>query len=168
MSGDNSRLGWCYGDLGVGAILHRLAHRAQDNAQLATSKDILMHCVARPVNASHIMDAGLCHGAVGVAHIYNRLFQWTAEPQYRDAAKLWYSSALQLRQSGLGICGYFAWRPETNPPYDPDPSFLAGAAGIGLGLLAAISDVAPEWDRRLLLSGISARNVLARPSPSRF
>jgi hypothetical protein len=35
----------------------------------------------------------------------------------------------------------------------PDPGFLTGAAGVGLALLAAISDVEPEWDRVLLLSG---------------
>lgn len=40
--------------------------------------------------------------------------------------------------------GEFTWQ--------ADPSFLTGAGGIALALVAATSDVPPDWNRLLLLS----------------
>jgi hypothetical protein len=52
----------------------------------------------------------------------------------------------QLR---LAQAGRF-YQPYRDRPWDDDPTFLTGAAGVGLALLAAIEDVEPRWDALLL------------------
>jgi hypothetical protein len=32
-----------------------------------------------------------------------------------------------------------------------DPGFIQGAAGIGLALLSAVTDIEPQWDKFLLI-----------------
>ena len=51
--------------------------------------------------------------------------------------------------SGLEDRLHLMWKTE--------PGFLSGVAGIGLGLLAAVTDLEPAWDRVLLVA-IPPRN----------
>jgi len=74
-----------------------------------------------------VVGAGFCHGAIGLAHIFNRLYQANGEPVFREAARRWFGHVL-------------------------DESQLEGAAGIGLALLAAMTPLEPRWDRLFLLS----------------
>ena len=94
------------------------------------------------------MDASLCHGSMGVSHMYRRAYLATGEPAYHQAAQRWLDHALDLRSAGPA--GFACWRRDG---YIDCFDLLQGIAGIGLGLLAAI-DVAtpPAWDRCLLLS----------------
>ncbi|HEX7277236.1 MAG TPA: lanthionine synthetase LanC family protein, partial [Acidimicrobiales bacterium] len=88
---------------------------------------------ARPIQDAGVVDAGLCHGAAGLLHVSNRLYQATGDERQAAAARRWLEPALTLPVAGAG--------------------FLEGRAGVGLALLAATTDVEPEWDRILLLSG---------------
>jgi hypothetical protein len=110
----------------------------------------------RPAERAGCIDAGLCHGTVGLAHIYNRLWQDTGEALFADAARLWYRNTLELRRPGKGIAGFQAYYRDLVPGqpagWIDDSSFLTGAAGIALALLSAISPVEPAWDRLLLVS----------------
>ena len=45
-------------------------------------------------------DAGLCHGAAGLAHLYNRMFQASRDERFAAAARCWFQRTLELRQSG--------------------------------------------------------------------
>jgi hypothetical protein len=98
------------------------------------------------------VDAGICHGAAGNGHLFNRLYQATGEPVFRDAALSWFDRALGFREEGQGVGGYRMWVPgaEGELGWRSDPGFLTGSAGVGLCLLAAASPVEPEWDRVLL------------------
>jgi hypothetical protein len=95
-----------------------------------------------------VVDAGLCHGAAGLMHVFNRLWQGTGDEAFRDAAVRWAEKTLALRGEGVG--GYRSFNPLVEAKWDDDPGFLTGAAGIGLALLAATSDVEPRWDVTLL------------------
>jgi hypothetical protein len=99
-----------------------------------------------------VRDAGLCHGAFGVAHLFNRIFQATGEERFAQAARLWIGEGLALRRRGLGVAGFSVWDVTTpgGPTWTAESGFLTGAAGIGLALLAAASEVEPAWDRLLL------------------
>lgn len=101
---------------------------------------------------SWVNDAGLCHGAAGVAHLFNRLFQATGRAELRRAAVFWFERALQMRASGAGLAGYRSFFPQLDGParWDDDASFLTGVAGIALAFLAATTAVEPAWDRALL------------------
>lgn len=121
-----ARTAWCYGDPGVAAAL-LAAGRKSD------ALDIALAAASRPAAAGGVVDAGLCHGAAGLLHVYNRLYQTTGDERLAAVARRWLEAALDLPVSEAG--------------------FLEGRAGVGLALLAATTDVEPAWDRILLLSG---------------
>ncbi|MFY9819823.1 MAG: lanthionine synthetase C family protein [Thermoanaerobaculia bacterium] len=149
-----SRLAWCYGDLGLAAALLVAARATAEPAWEREALEIARTCASRPEQTSGVVDAGLCHGAAGNAHIFNRLFQATGDLQFAEAARFWLERTLALRRPGEGVAGFSSWEPGDigEPRWEDDPSFLGGAAGIGLTLLAAASPVEPGWDRLLLVS----------------
>jgi len=101
-----------------------------------------------------VRDAGLCHGAGGLGHLFQRLFHQTGEAAFADAARHWFERTLAFRQPGAGPGGFRAWASDLDGKQDwrDDPGYLEGAAGVGLALLAAVSPVDPEWDRTFLMS----------------
>ncbi|GAB4508111.1 MAG: hypothetical protein Tsb0020_55900 [Haliangiales bacterium] len=72
------------------------------------------------------------------------------------AARRWLGVTLDSRApddpaSVAGFRAHAGGTPDA-PQWVPDPGLLTGAAGVGLALLAAITEVAPAWDRVILLS----------------
>ena len=153
-----TRLAWCYGDLGIAAALLSAAQVVQDESWRRAAIDISCGAARRTLADSGIQDAGLCHGAAGVAHLFNRLYQTTGEPELADAARRWYGEALILRSVERGVGGFAAWIPDqsTGGHWADASGFLEGAAGVGLALLAAVTPVEPQWD---CLLGCSTRRA---------
>lgn len=160
-----SRLAWCYGDLGLSAALLWAAVSVGEPTWEREALDVAHHAAARPVDRSGVVDAGLCHGAAGNGHIFNRLYQATGDPVFSDAARRWFRRTMDFYRPGQGVGGFQAWRNGGGPggagQWQYLPGLLEGAAGIGLALLAAISPIEPEWDR-LLLVAIPPRPVGGR------
>ncbi|HRG97605.1 MAG TPA: hypothetical protein PLR99_15225, partial [Polyangiaceae bacterium] len=71
-----------------------------------------------------------------------------------DASRAWFSRALAMRAPGRGFAGFRAHARDATGKvrWRNDPSFLTGAAGVTLALLAATTHGDPTWDRTLLLS----------------
>lgn len=132
----SQRLAWCYGDLGVAVILlgaGMLVDQADWHAAgLELARDCARRSVARA--AAGVVDAGLCHGAAGIGHLFNRMAQATGDAMLADAARAWIARTCEMIGPG-GIAGR---------------TLLTGAPGIALVLHAAISEVEPAWDRLLL------------------
>ncbi len=150
-----SRLAWCYGDPGIAAALLATARAVGEPAWEREALDIGLIAAARPEPQSLIRDAGLCHGAAGLGHLFNRLYQETREERFAEAARFWLERALGFQEPGEGVAGFRAWEvnPETKAPgWREEAGFLEGAAGVGLALLGGLSEVEPAWDRVLLLS----------------
>src|SRR5262249_14299323 len=95
----------------------------------------------------------LCHGAAGLGHLFNRLFQATGDEHLAEAARVWFRRTLDLRQPGRGIAGFEAGKGNAHRRllWVDDPGLLQGAAGIALALLAAATPLEPGWDRLLLV-----------------
>jgi len=149
-----TRLAWCYGDPGVAAVL-LLAARSFGREDWEREALAAARLSARRRSGGiEIVDAGLCHGAAGIGHIFHRLFRATGDEELREAALFWLGRALEMRQPGQGPGGFrsSSFGEDGREILTEEPGFLTGAAGIGLALLAAISPVEPEWDRLLLLS----------------
>jgi len=149
-----TRLAWCYGDPGIAASLLAAA-RAVGNAEWERQAiDIALTAAARDESTSHVRDAGLCHGAAGVGHLFNRLFQATGEERLAEAARFWLERTFTFQAPGEPVAGFRAWEVGVlgQPGWRPDAGFLEGAAGVGLALLGAVSSVEPAWDRVLLVS----------------
>jgi hypothetical protein len=113
--------------------------------------EIGLRAALRPAESCGVVDAPLCHGAAGLGHLYNRIFQATGDRRFLDAALRWVESALEMKRDGEGIGGYQTWRPGEGG-WTSDRSLLAGATGVALALLAAATPVEPSWDRLLLAS----------------
>lgn len=150
-----ARDAWCYGDPGVAAALlvagRAAGEPAWERAAIATARRVVM----RPFAKSGIRDAGLCHGAAGVAHVLNRIAQATGDEAIAEGARTMFARALDMQQPGVPVAGFPS--AELDAVGGPirwvrDAGLLTGAAGVGLALAAATSDRAPDWDRMLLIS----------------
>ena len=174
IGGGPTRLAWCLGDtsIAVALLAAGLAFECED--WCSTARELAVAAAKRPQGFSGVVDAGLCHGAAGLGHVFNRLFQATGEQRLAVAAREWLSLALDmparsaapilLPRSKLfgetmqmpadGIAGFSAWTYSEALGWHwiADRGFLTGAAGIGLALMAAVHEHEPTWDRVLLLS----------------
>ncbi len=151
-----SRVAWCYGDLGIAAALLGAARGAGEADWERTALALARGAAARSFEDSKVIDAGLCHGAAGNGHLFNRLFQATGDQVLGRAAHDGFARALEMRRPGEGIGGFLAWVPDERLErgWHADPGFLTGAAGVGLALLAAATPIEPAWDRALLISAM--------------
>ena len=150
-----SRLAWCYGDPGVAAALLAAARAAGVPDWERAAVEVALSAAGRPEPGSGIRDAGICHGAAGLGHIYNRMYHTTGEERFADAARFWFERTLTYRKPGQGVGGFRTWGVvgEANEMgWRDDPGFLEGTTGVGLALLGAISNVEPAWDRVLAIS----------------
>jgi len=150
-----SRVAWCYGDLGIAAALLVAAQAVGNKAWEREALAIARRAAARTTESAGVMDAGVCHGAAGVAHLFNRIHQATGDPACLEAALRWFDHVVALHQAGQGVGGFLMWltRGEGQKlDWLPEAGFLTGSAGVALALLAAATPVEPEWDRVLLAS----------------
>jgi lantibiotic modifying enzyme len=151
-----ARLAWCYGDLGIAASLLVAARAVGERSWEAEAVAIARRAAERTnMKEAGMVDAGICHGAAGVGHLFNRLHQATGDPVLGEAARHWIQQALALRRD-VGIGGYQMWVPndEQELAWQDEPGFLTGATGVGLALLAAATAVEPDWDRVLQVSPV--------------
>ena len=143
-----SRTAWCYGDPGVAIA----AWSASVRLGLPTEswRALARETATREPEQCGVVDAGMCHGAAGLGHLYNRYFQASRDPVFRDAARAWFQRALAMRRpDGLG--GFAAWSlGGEGSAWAPAADLVEGASGVALALLAAVHPSEPNWDRLFL------------------
>ncbi len=147
-------LAWSYGDLGVAAVLNHTARRVGRPDWVRQSKAILDESLTQQ-HWKHCDNPSVCCGALGVAHIYNRTFHAEHENRYRDAAVAWYSRGIELLSSSGSTVGSIARAEQASSlcQLHQRVSMPSDATAQALCLISAVSDVEPNWDRLLLLSG---------------
>lgn len=131
--GRPARSAWCYGDPGVAAALLSAADAIGDEEGHELARDLAALAAQRAPQATEVADPNLCHGAIGLAHLFNRIAQATADAEFGEVARTWYSRALAMP------------RPEKS-------GLLDGQLGVALALHAAVSEIEPSWDRVLCAS----------------
>ncbi len=143
-----SRNAWCYGDAGVAMSLLLAANAFGRKDWEVFAGEVAHSASVCCLEESGVADSGLCHGAAGLAHIFNRLYQLTDDLSCRQAALFWLNETLEREASTTfttaGI-GESALSPTK-------VGLLEGQAGVGLALAAATTNDSPGWDRFLLLS----------------
>jgi hypothetical protein len=149
-----ARLAWCQGDLGVAAVRLVTASAAGRPDWAHSAHALARRAAGRAPLSAGVSDACFCHGAAGVGHLFNRLYQATGDASLGDAARFWFDQTLALRQPGRGIAGFATRVPEADDSvrWAPMPGLIDGASGIALALLAAASPHEPSWDGILLVS----------------
>lgn len=150
-----SRTAWCYGDPGVAIALVQAGSALGDDDIFHHGVAIGARAAARTYEQSGVVDAPLCHGAAGLAHLFNRLYQATRDDRFLLSAQRWLDKLMDMRQPGRGIAGYLSWVPSFDGEvkklvWQGQPGVLTGVAGIALTLLAATTPIEPLWDRHLL------------------
>jgi len=148
-----SRLAWCYGDLGISTALWQAAQSTNNKDWEKIAVDVLLDSTARKdIKENTVLDAGLCHGAAGIMHIYNRAYHYTGIDTFKELTRYWAEHTLQFAKFEDGYAGYKAWHTEKYGGWVSEPGFLEGICGIGLALISLISDIEPKWDRALFIS----------------
>jgi len=144
----DQRIGWCRGDIGIAIALLGAAQSLADDGLANRAVAVALAPFARG-NGRWPVDAGLCHGAAGLAHLYNRMYQATGDGQLGDHALTWLRKTMTMHVSGTGIAGFSMRRSGYEPSWVADTSLLIGASGVGLALLAGATPIQPSWDRLL-------------------
>lgn len=135
-----ARSAWCYGDLGVAAALWSAEQHLGIARGLA--HETALDGILRPTAHVHVEDVALCHGSVGIAHLYNRFYQATRDPAFGEAARQWYAATV-IADTLEALPGFALWGTHWHRLID-------GAMGVGLALLAAATRTEPAWDRIML------------------
>lgn len=133
----DQRVGWCRGDPGI-AIALLAASRALRRDDLLDRAVALALAPHAHRAARWPVEPSLCHGAAGVGHLYNRMYQATGDGRLAEHARTWLRIAMTMERAQ-----------STSPIPSRDCSLLLGAAGVGLALLAGVTPIAPKWDRVL-------------------
>jgi lantibiotic modifying enzyme len=151
LTGKQSRLGWCYGDLSIATLLLNAGTSLNNNTYTQQALEIFIYTVQhRNEKNSSVHDACLCHGSAGISHIYRRAWLQTKEPILLKGAEYWLQQTLQMNKHVDGVAGFRFYGKED---YEIKYGMLEGITGVGLALIAAIdSKNYPAWDRCLLLS----------------
>lgn len=142
-----ARTAWCYGDPGVAVAGWGAAARLGFDVE--PWRQVARETTTRAIELTGIRDVGLCHGVAGLAHLFNRFYQASREPLFRDAARTWFELALAMRRPD-GVGGFTAWASDgtqLGPTWVAAADLVEGAMGIGLALLAAVEPTEPRWDR---------------------
>lgn len=148
---DNSRLAWCYGDLGIGITLWRASRILKDKDLEMFSIKVLINTTKRKnLKINSVSDSIFCHGTSGIAHIYNRMYNYTLIKDFKLASIYWFDETLKMAKFQDGYAGYKTY--VGNNQWSNNLGMLEGVTGVGLALISAVSDIEPKWDECLLLS----------------
>ncbi len=148
----NSRIAWCYGDLGIGLSLLRAGKSLEDIPIRNKALEILGFTTRRnSLNDTFVYDAGVCHGSYGNALIYKRLFQTSDDISFKKSLDFWIEDGIQKAIHEDGYAGYKQWN-AFKKNWTPKLSLLEGIAGIGLVIIDYLSNEPNSWDECLMIS----------------
>lgn len=104
---ENSRLAWCYGDLGSLYTLLLAAIELNDHVNRVMITEMLIETSKRRRNnETYTIDNGFCHGSSGISIIFDNLFSLTGENSFKNAAEYWVKDTLESKSPGTGVDGY--------------------------------------------------------------
>ncbi|MFF5383715.1 lanthionine synthetase LanC family protein [Pedobacter suwonensis] len=135
----NSRLSWCYGDLGISFILYQVGKCFKDTELMSFAVEILEKHAINIANNNEINDIGLCHGRAGILHIFNKMWLLTGRFSFKEASTFCVKKTLKEFNQ---IKSRLTIKETSNID---DYSLIFGSAGVGLALLSYINSDT-EWD----------------------
>ena len=139
----SDRLAWCYGDLNILLCLYRLYPILQDPAILREARALGQEVLQRKdPEKNGVHDAHFCHGAAGVAQIYQAIYRASGEAVYQEAYEHW-----------IDITRNFLQRDINQKTFkDKANSLLEGIVGAELVLLSHDYQKDLNWEQLLLLA----------------
>jgi lantibiotic modifying enzyme len=149
-----SRIGWCYGDFGIGMTLLQLADKTNDEGLKEFNKSLFHNCLRRTeAPTSDINDAGFCHGSFGIVYLYFLIQKAnTLNVDLTPFIDTWIDSGVQFAKYNDGPAGFKQFHPIFgNSSYIDQLNLLEGVSGIGLVLMDILNDKKGNWSECLLL-----------------
>jgi lantibiotic modifying enzyme len=149
-----SRLGWCYGDHVIAYTLYRVAAALNEEKYQFKADEITLSSCRIPLERSGVTDQAdqkqfnptICHGAAGIAHIYERIYQYNTTPQVAEACQFWNDITRNYTERYLKTGQLLSLSDNSQEAFD----LLYGYAGIGLYLIAGVYSNY-GWDSCILL-----------------
>ncbi len=147
----NSRIAWCYGDLGIGLSLLEAGKSLNDAAMREHALNVLYHTTHRTSgDQTMVVDAGVCHGSYGNALIYQKLHQENNAPSFEKMLHFWIEDGIEKAVHTDGYAGYKQWN-GLKKDWSLELSLLEGIAGIGLVLIDYLSEEPNTWAECLMI-----------------
>ena len=145
-----NRLAWCYGDLGVGLQFWHAAKVLNDDTLYGRALEILRKTVERrSMDDTRVVDASICHGSFGIAHIFHKFFRELKDPIYESAAEFWLQDGLDRAFHKDGFAGY---KQVQANGWENEIGLLEGISGIGLVIIDYLSEEPNTWDEAFMIS----------------
>lgn len=146
-----SRLSWCYGDLSISIGLWHAGVVLNDQILKDEAIRICLKSTDRRVlDDTGVVDAGFCHGASGLAHMYLRMYLFSNVVKFKESAYYWLNETLKFAKFENGLAGYMKWNGKLNI-WQNDFGIIEGVSGIGLVLIGFNSEKITEWDKCMLI-----------------
>ena len=148
-----ARIGWCYGDLSIGIAYYTIGNTIGHGEMVKKGIEIYdYYSGLENVEKFGIVDAQFCHGASGVAHIFNRMYHNTTNEKYRETSQYWTDQAVSMSGDKNDASYYKTWKGAENGWQESPTGLLEGLAGIGVSYSSFLSKEDPDWDECFLLS----------------
>ena len=151
-----SRLGWCYGDLGIATTLWQAGRTLGNEFWKDKAIAMMKHSIGRKdLESNNVNDCALCHGSAGIAMMFRYMYDQTKDDTFKGASAYWIKMTIDMAVVPDGLAGYkrhIDRREDLNLEVDEN-YFLEGVTGIGLMLLSSIDNkISCKWMELLLLS----------------
>jgi lantibiotic modifying enzyme len=148
----NSRMAWCYGDVGIGMTFLNYGINHRDTKLTDYGIETLMRAShRRDPEKESIMDAGICHGSSGISMVYEKAYQLTKKKEFLETADYWLDMALTQSTHVTGICGYKAYF-GVERGYINEAGLLEGISGIGLSFLTKLDGNLCNWKKAFMIN----------------
>lgn len=140
----NSRLAWCYGDLGWVLLLYKFGKVTGNRHYLSMADKIgLFTTNLKTIEETSLTSAQFCHGFSGVSVFYRRLYDIRNLRVYRNQSNYWASKAIiELKK-------------ERDKPhienYEVDITLLEGLIGSNLFLMSLYAKKRLDWTDYFLI-----------------
>lgn len=153
-------LAWCSGDLGIAFALYHAGKALGERQLMNEALNIVFNAsridfdgsIVHFNNEKKIIDAGFCHGTLGLAYMFNKFYKMTKEIKFKERVDYWLNITLHYNYSNGDISNFLKYngKNSSNNSWILDRGIIEGTAGIGLVLLSLINPKSSNWDRLFL------------------
>ncbi len=155
---EESRLAWCYGDLGPIMAIFMAAkalgktdwyQQAVILATVASNRTIHNADLGEDPQKGYL-DGGFCHGMCGISHIFYRIYQHTGMTAFQDVSQYWLTQLLNNPANDPN--GYIFPHGQDAHAWHVDSSLIIGTAGMIMTLLSQQKREYTHWDSAFMTS----------------
>jgi lantibiotic modifying enzyme len=146
----DSRLAWCYGDLGIAYSILYYYRASRDITYKDIALEIIKHCINRDKNTG-VNDKCFCHGTSGLFYIYYKLYSIFDIKIFEKAYKYWLNLTLENYRniSSFETCALNIELKKKE--YMLDLGLIEGITGIGLSLISYLDTKENDWEDFFML-----------------